>query len=291
MSVKNVIKFLLCLLGLAAFSYTGLSQAQNNPSAPSEPDKNIQDDAKNVKKKGIYGASSADAMEENATPAEEVSPERKKLMARYPLSQTSRTEINQVANTHIQEGIIAYNKSKAIFDAVKEVDSNYDTTSTLLTVKNKTILETSLEPQDVVQLGPEKAFWAVRVRGLNVAMQQITSALNSFNQASKAVPDNQTIKKWIKIATDTRQALQFHIKYHQLAYKASKINIPEDQRAEFLEDLGRNWSSTSEKPVESISVRVRTRSMGLPPETEKETTDIKSLQDNLPDLTFEKKEQ
>lgn len=249
--------------------------------------------AKKLGKTGIYGSSSLDAVEEPApteAEREEEKVKQQRLKAKYPLSRTSHSIGNEKASLLLLKGIQQYQIVRARFDAINEITSTYDKETALLKIKQKGIVSERLIPQDLIKYGPEYAHIGLRIRALQNTDKIAAQALSYFSQAQSLAPSVAVIPKWVKIAKDTRQALQYHSRFYQVALKAVAMGYDDTQ----IENLALRWNA-GPKHLEATS-ELTTRIYAKPFERSvkgKENADAPKLdgfKDQLPSLDFEVKD-
>jgi hypothetical protein len=264
-------------------SLLGLSSVSALPALAQET--NTKDEAKTLGKKGIYGRSTMDPEDESSAPAA-VDPEEqeriRKLNARYPLSVTSQTGVNQKAHEHMLKGIYSYNLTRAIFEAANKIESTFDSSTTTLKVKQTGVIKARLQPRDLIEFGPQNAYLGVRIRALRDAEREINSAISQFNQARSLAPSNAAVQKWIKVSTDTRKAIAYHIRFYTVSGKGASTGMTDQQ----LKDLAQLWKQPplALKPTDTVVTTVRTR-IQVDTKSDK-TLDAGKVVDLLPNLDF-----
>ena len=250
--------------------------------------------AKKLGKTGIYGSSSLDALEEPApteAEREEEKVKQQRLKAKYPLSRTSYTAGNEKASILLLKGIQQYRIVRARFDAINEITSTYDRETALLKVQQKGIVSERLQPQDLIKYGPEYAHIGLRIRALQNTDKIAAQALSYFSQAQSLAPSVAVIPKWVKIAKDTRQALQYHSRFYQVALKAVALGYDDTQ----IENLALRWNSGPKDlgPTSQLTTRVYAKPFERPSSGNKEVGEspkIDGFKDKLPNLDFEIKD-
>ncbi len=252
-------------------------------------------EAKKLGRKGIYGTSSLESIDENGeqrpepTEAErkEAVEKQKRLKAKYPLSRTSFTAGNQRASQLLFKGIQQYREVRARFDAINEISSSYEEGK--LEVKQKGIIPERVQLQDLVKYGPTYAHIGLKIRALQSTDKLAAAALANFSQARALAPTIAVIPKWVKIAADTRKALQYHAKFYQISVKA----IRQGYEKEVLERLALQWSNAPKNmgPNAEITTRIYSAQMFEKSKTgdDKEAIKLDDLKDKLPNLEFEAK--
>lgn len=248
-----------------------------------------------VGKRGLYGKSSVEEEGQKAAatpagkPAENAPPlteEQKRLLQKYPLSVTSKTATNQKANEMMQKGILYYNQTRALFEAANKITSTYDTTDAKLEVTQQGIIQSRLQPADLLLYGPENAFIGLRVRALQEADRAIGQSIASFSQAQALAPFVSAIPKWLRVTRDTQKAIRYHIRFYQLSLKAIKMGYTDKE----LGYMAERWNAPLvADPSSTLTTRVNT---ALFENTRKqvsskgETPDIESFLGKLPSLDF-----
>lgn len=256
-----------------------------------------QDTAKNLGQRGVYGKDSLDPENaetaENTTSTPQESPEeiqarQERIKAKYPLSTTGRTPLNQTAHTHLLKGIQLYNQTKKIFEAANEIASTYDQEKHTLEIKQKGIIQSRLAMKDLILYGNEYAHIALKIRALQEAEKTINSAISNFSQAQSISPSISVIGKWLRIGQDTRKAIRFHIRFYQISLKAVERGVTAEQ----LERMAMVWKTPSLKPEDSLTTRIYThgldylREKNHPEDADKEVIQLDGFKDKLPDLEF-----
>jgi hypothetical protein len=250
--------------------------------------------AKKLGKTGIYGNSSLDALEEPApTEAERVEEKAKqeRLKAKYPLSRTSASAGNEKASLLLLKGIQQYQIVRARFDAINEIKSTYDKETSLLKIQQKGIVSERLQPRDLIQYGPEYAHIGLRIRALQNTDKIAAQALSYFSQAQSLAPSVAVIPKWVKIAKDTRQALQYHSRFYQVALKAVSLGYDDTQ----IENLALRWNAGPRNlgPASELTTRVYAKPFernSITGTEQREAPKLDSFTDKLPSLDFEIKD-
>lgn len=249
---------------------------------------------KKLGKTGIYGQSSLDALDENGAPTEqerqEEAEKRERLKAKYPLSRTSYSVGNERASQFLSKGIQQYQIVRARFDAINEITSDYEVDSSVLKIQQKGIISERLLPQDLIKYGPEYAHIGLRIRALQNTDKLAAQAVASFSQAQALAPGVAVIPKWVKIARDTRQALQYHARFYQVALKAVELGYDDAQ----IENLALRWSSGPRNlgPESQLTTRVYAKAFERPEVKGQEKNSIKleDFKEKLPNLDFEIKD-
>ncbi len=249
---------------------------------------------KKLGKTGIYGQSSLDALEEAPAPTEaerqEEAEKQQRLKAKYPLSRTSYSVGNERASQFLSKGIQQYQIVRARFTAINEISSDYDVESSVLKVKQKGVISERLLPQDLIKYGPEYAHIGLRIRALQNTDKLAAQAVASFSQAQALAPGVAVIPKWIKIARDTRQALQYHARFYQVALKAVELGYDDAQ----IENLALRWSSGPRNlgPNSELTTRIYARAFERPEVEgkEKNKVNLEDFKEKLPNLDFEIKD-
>lgn len=217
-----------------------------------------------VGKKGIYGKNSIDEEAEHGskTPigssssSEEKKPlteAEKRLKEKYPLSTTGKTTSNQRANILIQQGILFYNQTKALFEAANQIENS--TEQGTLAIAQKGIIQSRLLPSDLLLYGPENAYISLRIRALQEADRAISKSIASFSQAKGLAPSLSILNKWLRIGRDTQKVVRYHIRFYQLSLKA--VNLGYTQKE--LDYMAKRWSAPKNlKPDDILTTYVDT---------------------------------
>ncbi len=249
--------------------------------------------AKKLGKKGIYGTSSLDALEEPAPTEADRAEEKAKqerLKAKYPLSRTSSSAGNEKASLLLLKGIQQYQVVRARFDAINEIKSTYDDETSLLKIEQKGIVSERLQPQDLIQYGPEYAHIGLRIRALQNTDKIAAQALAYFSQAQSLAPSVAVIPKWVKIVKDTRQALQYHSRFYQVALKAVAMGYSETQ----IENLALRWNAGPKNlgPTSQLTTRVYAKPFErkVNGKDQSDGPQIEGFVKQLPSLDFEVKD-
>jgi hypothetical protein len=206
--------------------------------------------SKPLGQRGVYGSSSLDAENPSgAAPAEEdleerqETPEeaelRKKLEARYPLSITSLTRNSQAAHQAFLAGLQSYHLSKSMFEAASGIKSTYDQKLYLLKVEQQGVLQSRLQPQDILQYGPDYAYVALKIRALQEAQTQISVSVSQFSKAVSLSPRSRYLKEWLRIAKDTLKVFKYHIRFYQLSLQNLRRGLDKER----LEQLASRWNT------------------------------------------------
>lgn len=249
---------------------------------------------KKLGKTGIYGSSSLDSLDEPASTDGEQNEEKAKqerLKAKYPLSRTSASAGNEQASLLLLKGIQQYQIVRARFDAINEITSTYQKETSLLKIQQKGIVSERLQPQDLIQYGPEYAHIGLRIRALQNTDKIAAQSLSYFAQAQSLAPSVAVIPKWVKIVKDTRQALQYHARFYQVALKAVALGYDQTQ----IESLALRWNAGPQNlgPSSQLTTRVYAKPFERKQVTDDSATENLSLESftkQLPSLDFEVKD-
>lgn len=279
--VHGLNRLMLSALCLSAVVLPSFAQENNTKS-------------KKLGKTGIYGSSSLDALDEPASTEAEQNEEKAKqqrLKAKYPLSRTSSSASNEKASLLLLKGIQQYQIVRARFDAINEITSTYQQDSSLLKIEQKGIVSERLQPQDLIQYGPEYAHIGLRIRALQNTDKLAAQSLAYFSQAQSLAPSVAVIPRWVKIAKDTRQALQYHTRFYQVALKAVSLGYDQTQ----IESLALRWNAGPQNlgPTSQLTTRVYTKPFErkqLTDESAASAPKLESFSKNLPNLDFEVKD-
>lgn len=271
-------------LAASLFAVSGLAQVS-------------QAEEKKLGKTGIYGQSSLDALEEDGSAEKSSGPteaerqeaiaKQKRLKEKYPLSRTSYSAGNERASQFLFKGIQQYEVVRARFTAINEISSEYDKETFLLKIKQKGIINERILPQDLLKYGPQYAHIGLRIRALQNTDKLAAQAVSSFAQAQSLAPSVAVIPKWIKIAKDTRQALQYHARFYQVALQAVEKGYDETM----IENLALRWNAGPRNlgPNSELTTRLYARAFKDSGEGE-EKVDVSKFTDKLPNLDFEVKD-
>lgn len=262
-----------------------------------------------VGKKGIYGRNSTDptgaavpsaaASPAPAASAKPLTEEEKRLRAKYPLSTTARTAPNQRAHTALLQGIQYYNLTRNIFTAANKIENDFDDEEHVLKVSQDGVLTVRLQPQDILNYGPDYAYISLRIRALQQADATITKSISSFAQAQSLAPSLSVTPKWMRVARDTQKAIRYHIQFYKVSLKAIDMGYTDKE----LSQVARLWSNRlngSVEPGDSLITRVNTqlfeavrnRASKRPASEKTQKEDViefDALVDQLPSLDFETK--
>lgn len=257
----------------------------------------VQDTAHKLGQKGLYGKDSLNTEESVATEevqaptesAEEIQARKERIKAKYPLSTTERTPLNQKSHTYLLRGIQLYNQTKKLFEAANEIEGKYDQTKHTLEITQKGIIQSRIQPKDLLLYGSEYVHIALRIRAMQEAEKTVSEALSNFAQAQSISPSVSVIGKWIKIGQDTRKAIRFHIRFYQISLKAVERGVTEEQ----LERMAMVWKMPSLKPDDQLTTRIYTEGLDLLRELreksqteDKETVKLDGFKEKLPNLEF-----
>lgn len=222
--------------------------------------------------------------------------EQKRLKAKYPLSINGKTLSNQKANQLMQTGIQQYYITRDMFTAANEISSTYSEADHELKVEQKGVIKARLQPQDLLNYGPQYAYIGLRIRALQDAEALVTKAIGNFSQARSLAPSVSVIPKWLKVAQDTKQAIRYHIQFYKTSVKAVQMGYDK----QVIDALARVWKAPHDiKPETSLTTRVNTHFFELlekqkkgksEKKESKEKIDLDSFKDTLPNLDFEIKD-
>lgn len=257
-----------------------------------------------VGKRGMYGKNSlqddpgAAAPGANATPnatgtpdgdkkPQELTEEQKHLLQKYPLSTTPKTPVNQRTHDLLLQGILFYRQTKALFVAANDIKSTYNETDSQLEVTQKGIIQSRLQPADLLLYGPKYAFISLRLRALQEADRTIAKSISSFVQAQSLAPYLSLIPKWVRITQDTQKAIRYHIRFYQLSLKAVNLGYTEKE----LKYMAQRWNAPLlDDPLATLTTRVDTRLFEATrrqgDKGKKETPSLDSFVGQLPTLDF-----
>lgn len=262
------------------------------PQAEAAPAKKLGD-------RGFYGASSLDVEESAAsseTPEEETPEEaeaRKKLEAKYPLSITSQTRATQNIHQAFLVGLRSYYLAKSIFEAAQKISSSYDEKAAMLKVEQLGVIQSRLQPADVLQYGPDYAHISLKIRALQEAQQQISISISNFTKAATHLPRSKPLKEWLRISRDTLKVIKYHIRFYQLSLQHIHRGITGEQ----LKELASRWNSGNPpelKPTDTMMTYVDLRSMvkirhkktSLSSQEQGESVNLDQMDSALPSIDF-----
>jgi len=216
-------------------------------------------------------------------------PLSEQIKLKYPLSTTPKTEPNQNASTHMQEGIRLYQKTRKMFEAANDIKSSFRESDHILEVEQKGIIQTRLSPEDILKYGPEHAHIGLRIRALQNAEKVIAQAIGQFAQARQMAPTLAVIPRWQRIADDTRKAIRFHIAYYHQAFKGLERGVTELE----LEMMAAVWALPKQGDNDTLTLKIYTVPFEITrgdfkktDEEKKEKVDIEGPAKKLPDMDF-----
>ena len=189
-------------------------------------DKSLNEQAKERKKKGIYGQSSLNPEGQETTKkakdAEKKAKEQKDR--KYPLSITDYTDTNQAAHLNILNGYNFLDEGRTEFAIAYELSD-----------KGYGLDQSGLDK--ILEMPPKKAreeillYFKYRFKHLNNALIEFSNAYGAFTQADYLAPNNKRIQNWRIYARNCMGVVKYHIKFNDIfkRYLLGDLKLSEDQ--------------------------------------------------------------